>query len=96
MENCSVCGKELKSFIEIDSKKICPECFVCAGCGKSIAEEKYQNKDGKNYCQSCLKDMAPKCKICGKTIEGPVKKLGNDHYHPECLKCSSCGDVLTG
>jgi len=40
--------------------------------------------------------MAPTCKVCGKKIDGPVKKLGDDHYHPDCLKCSSCGGELKG
>jgi len=39
MEHCHECEGELKSFIEVDGHKICPACFKCAGCEKSIAEE---------------------------------------------------------
>ncbi|KAL7721807.1 hypothetical protein QTN25_001448 [Entamoeba marina] len=93
-DKCFVCGKEIdddEDPIDIMKGKylVHEECFNCASCGEPL--EKYFMKDKKLMCKECA---CPKCKECGKSIEGKIIRVDEDRYHPNCFKCPQCQAVI--
>ena len=93
--SCYVCQKQFEDDedpIEIMRGKflVHEECFVCASCKQPL--EKYFMKDKKLLCKECA---CPKCKECGKAVEGKIcRGAEEDRYHPDCFKCSQCQTVI--
>jgi len=75
---------------------------ICTKCKKNFADvtDIYIVK-GIKYCRACSqlalsdKPGGPKCAHCGLPLEMTIVKAANRKYHPECLRCSQCGSVLT-
>ena len=91
---CYVCKKPFEDDedpIEIMRGKymVHEDCFNCASCKEPL--EKYFVKEGKLLCKNCA---CPKCKECGKPIEGKIIHVDDDRYHPDCFKCPACGEVI--
>ena len=93
-EECFVCKKAFEDDEDpIDIMKgkylVHEECFICAQCKQPL--ERYFMKDKKLMCKECA---CPKCKECGKSIEGKICRVGDDRYHPDCFKCPKCQKVI--
>jgi len=70
---------------------------ACTSCG--LVTPNLFEDGGKPFCENCLKESgkADVCFGCGKAIlNGAVKKVKDVKYHPECLKCHTCSQVLSG
>ncbi len=95
---CVKCGKAIKgSYITTDKGAWHKKCFVCAGCGTSLAGKSHYEKNGNVYCQACYEGLfLTKCDICNKPIKGRylTDSWGNSYCAshrndlPECFFCS--------
>ncbi|ELP93386.1 hypothetical protein EIN_058010 [Entamoeba invadens IP1] len=93
-DKCYVCQKEFEDDedpIEIMKGKymVHEDCFVCSQCKAPL--DKYFMKEKKLMCKECA---CPKCKECGKSIEGKIIRVDEDRYHPDCFKCPLCHAVI--
>ncbi|XP_057306957.1 prickle planar cell polarity protein 3-like isoform X2 [Hydractinia symbiolongicarpus] len=71
-------------------------CFACENCNTSIANQAFQQKDGKRYCTPCYKDMYAKvCSACGDYIvNGEFYTVDTDNWHKDCFRCENCKEIL--
>lgn len=97
LDKCEKCKQPIKEkVVKAMGYSWHPEHFQCSECKTSIANEPYQEKDGKAVCQKCyLKKYAEKCKGCKKPIEGKVIVALDGSWHPECFKCIKCKKPIT-
>lgn len=71
------------------------ECFLCTGCSKQLAREKYTAVDNQPYCVGCYGRLfARRCVNCKLPITGvdDPKFIAFDgrQWHPGCFKCTKC------
>lgn len=69
----------------------------CSSCG--IVTPNLFEDEGKPFCEKCLatSGRADTCKGCGKAIlDGVIKKVKENKYHPDCLRCNVCSSVISG
>jgi len=80
-----------------DRKVYHSHCLTCSYCTNTI-EGKFFTQDGKIVCNVCaatqIEDKT--CDICEKKIDGDCLMSNGKHFHHDCMKCSICGDSLSG
>ncbi|KAF7253773.1 Four and a half LIM domains protein 5 [Varanus komodoensis] len=77
------------------------ECFLCTGCEKQLAGQRFISKDEHPYCLECFSRChAKKCVACSKPITafGGAKFISFEdrQWHSECFNCGKCGSSLVG
>ncbi|XP_059098199.1 PDZ and LIM domain protein Zasp-like isoform X1 [Tigriopus californicus] len=97
---CEKCRKKiLGNTLKAMNKTFCPECFVCAYCGKIFANSPFYLEDGLPYCEYDWNELfTTKCVSCGFPIEAGdrwVEAL-NNNYHSQCFNCTLCKKNLEG
>lgn len=103
---CKKCGKTLSGkFVKDGLKGYHPVCYKikngleCSYCSE-LLEDKWMVYENKKYHKGCLEyyidSIRPRCRICGKGIDGQYTKDNNGSYHTSCYrknilpKCSIC------
>jgi len=71
------------------------ECFKCCVCKRRI-DGKFFQKNGKPYCAKDYEKIVEECCVCKQPIKGDCIESGKKAYHPGCLKCFVCGEILRG
>lgn len=107
---CYECKKPLETVdgtITVSTNSWHEACFSCSNCRKLLAQDKKEETipcrlkpDGKILCLNCFddyeKETAILCTACNKPMKGTYLEITDEKkYHPECFKCSSCGDGLS-
>lgn len=102
-DQCSFCNEPItsESCFELDGKKIHQKCYVCPGGTDAVPHELTETDQvvpyqGKIMCLSHIEQVVPRevCSGCKQPIEGTYLKVESDKFHPQCFKCSECGDKL--
>ena len=104
MAVCKQCGQLIVGkYITALGAAWHPEHFVCAGCGRVIAEPSFHVYDGRPYHDTCYVDrFAPRCAYCNKPLVGQYVIHDDKSYHQNCYqdhvapKCAYCGKPLIG
>ncbi|KAJ3443389.1 lim zinc finger domain containing protein [Anaeramoeba flamelloides] len=96
---CSICDDVVISdFRFFSGKKVHRTCFACTNCNKQLRLGHLIKIDEKLLCESCgnLKTGIPtkKCGTCGKLASGRMIKIAGKEFHPNCLKCETCGKQI--
>ena len=68
-----------------------PEHFICAHCGKQIANESFHLDSGKPYCAQDYKELfCVKCCSCKQVIGGGDRWLEalDKPWHADCFRCA--------
>ena len=71
------------------------ECFKCCVCKRRI-DGKFFQKNGKPYCEKDYAKIVEECCVCKQPIKGDCIESGKKAYHPGCLKCFVCNEILRG
>jgi hypothetical protein len=71
------------------------ECFKCCVCKRRI-DGKFFQKNGKPYCEKDYAKIVEECCVCKQPIKGDCIESGTKAYHPGCLKCFVCQEILRG
>ena len=89
---CRGCGRALTgSYITALGYPWHEACFKCAGCGKTIAGQKFIEKGGRPYHEACYHAaFSPRCAGCGKPITDRYITALNKNWHPEHFVCAAC------
>lgn len=92
--NCNEIIQESDVF-EALGKQYHVKCFVCAFDGHEMKEEAFHVHEEKIYCPLHFKKLFVKlCDGCGEALEGQFMKIGTQHLHAKCFKCTTCKTVL--
>ena len=93
--HCHGCDKSVDpSFLKVGDKLYHKECFKCGECDTPL-DGKYHVLEGTPTCDGCWEKLAPKCFICKKKVlEKKIVAAHNIVFHPECFKCTKCGEQL--
>jgi len=92
-EKCAKCQKQIDGPVfEAMDQKFHLECFTCTAGNHAIGEAStFHVHENKVYCPQHFEELfLQKCKDCNKVITGQFIKILDDHFHPECWKCSKC------
>ena len=84
MEGCTAFGKVYHK-----------ECFKCSSCRRKI-DGKFFERSDKPYCDKCYAKITEICVECKQPIKGDCIEAGKNFYHPRCMRCFVCNDVLMG
>jgi len=90
---CAKCVLDIteKQCAVVDAKKYHVACFVCGGCAKPLAGQKFHKKENGVYCEECnLEKFAPNCAGCAKKIVGKHLVVEEKRWHNECFVCFYC------
>jgi len=64
-----------------------PEHFTCTECTTKLGGE-FMSVEDKVYCKECATNLFAKtCETCDKAIVNGGIKMGEKHFHSECLNC---------
>jgi len=97
-EKCAKCQKQIDGAVfEAMDQKFHLECFTCTAGNHVIGEAStFHVHENKVYCPQHFEELfLQKCKECNKVITGQFIKILDDHFHPECWKCSKCKKNIT-
>jgi hypothetical protein len=97
-ERCAKCQKQIDGAVfEAMEQKFHLECFTCSAGNHAFSEAAtFHVHENKVYCPPHFEELfLQKCKECGKGITGQYTKILDDHFHPECWKCSKCKKNIT-
>eukprot|EP00090_Calanus_glacialis_P039535 TRINITY_DN6882_c0_g1_i4.p1 TRINITY_DN6882_c0_g1~~TRINITY_DN6882_c0_g1_i4.p1 ORF type:complete len:478 (-),score=147.06 TRINITY_DN6882_c0_g1_i4:159-1592(-) len=93
---CYGCSEEVQSGgCTANGRTFHKECFKCSNC-KKMLEEKFFTAEDEPLCENCYKVDDKTCDICSKAIAGDCLMSKGKHFHQDCMKCSVCGEVLSG
>ncbi|WP_330927182.1 protein DA1 [Candidatus Sororendozoicomonas aggregata] len=97
MATCKRCKKPITgNYVTALGEPWHSQCFVCAGCKKSISDQEFLSFSGLPYHSHCLR-----CQGCGLSITANYVKHNHFPWHPRCYKhqshppCSICRKPLT-
>jgi len=97
LPTCGTCGKGINSaYCEALGKTYHKEHFCCSNCNVSLAEQEFYQKNGKLFCDVCLKQISPRCHSCGKSITNKIITAQDKQFHPEHFICNLCFNSLEG
>ncbi|XP_040570094.1 uncharacterized protein [Lepeophtheirus salmonis] len=93
---CGICNKVVTlegctAFGKVFHK----DCFKCCVCKKKI-DGKFFERDGKPYCSKDFQKITETCCVCNQPIKGDSVASNKKVYHPGCMTCFMCGEVLRG
>ena len=92
---CTKCKKEILSNpLLVKEKHWHPQCFSCDNCSRQLDTSKYFDKDGKSFCDKCIRIVGLNCKKCSKPISGKYTKALGNYYHTEHFTCYYCSKPL--
>ncbi|MBE3557845.1 MAG: protein DA1 [Ktedonobacteraceae bacterium] len=98
---CQGCGQPIQGrYLTALNATWHPEHFVCAACGRPIAEASFQVHQGAPYHASCyMQQIAPRCVYCGKPLMEKylIDYWGNyfcAHHQNEYPACAYCGRLV--
>jgi len=109
LNTCETCGKlvegegvimeekEGSTNREKRKKKVYhQECLNCSYCSKAILGKFFKIGDSV-VCNSCakLEGGHDACHACGQEVAGDCVLSDGKTFHPLCMKCSVCGDILS-
>ncbi|CAO3591494.1 unnamed protein product [Absidia cylindrospora] len=68
------------------------KCFVCTKCSKPVDcnGNLLLLTDGRPVCEDC----SYTCTVCKKAIHNEAIMTGEEVYHAECFRCTSCHDKI--
>ncbi|XP_028407500.1 PDZ and LIM domain protein 7-like isoform X2 [Dendronephthya gigantea] len=96
--HCDVCNQAIVGpCVKAIGKMFHPEHFICAHCGKQIANESFHLDSGKPYCAQDYKELfCVKCCSCKQVIGGGDRWLEalDKPWHADCFRCAVCGSNL--
>jgi len=97
---CKRCNKAVvEKVIRFDDGTWHPDCFICAGCRKSLEGQEITTVDGQPMCKNCyMNRFSEKCHNCNTMISPgqAFMDVGDGKIHAECFKCTDCGRKLAG
>ncbi|XP_068085141.1 paxillin [Anabrus simplex] len=74
-----------------------PEHFICHGCKKPITGGKFNQHEGKPYCEADFVEMyLKKCAACGKPIKDKMIIAMDKNWHEDHFVCEQCKKPLGG
>jgi len=94
---CSRCGKPLngKRRRSIGIQNFHLPCFRCAGCGKSLREQRAHIRDQLLWCEKDYgRRFSEICCFCHQPVTGELVTAGGKSYHRKHLKCNACGKLV--
>ena len=96
MLRCARCKKQINgSYVNALKKAWHRECFRCEGCGRSIQESSFSQKEGKVYHRECYQKLFhPRCAKCDQVIIGAYTTALGKNWHPEHFTCTVCQKPL--
>ncbi|MBN3318218.1 FHL2 protein, partial [Atractosteus spatula] len=105
--HCSSCKKAITTGgVTYNDKPWHRECFLCIGCKKQLAGQRFTSRDQFPYCLDCFSNLyAKKCAGCTKPITilflsglAGVKYISFEErqWHSECFSCMKCSVSLVG
>lgn len=91
---CGMCNKPIQedgctAFGKVYHKA----CFKCHACKQKI-QGKFFERGGKPYCEKDYIKLADACSSCGLPVKGDCIESSGKVFHPGCMKCYVCGDLL--
>jgi len=93
---CYGCSEEVQSGgCTANGRTFHKECFKCSNC-KKMLEEKFFTAEAEPLCENCYKVEDKTCDVCSRAIAGDCLMSKGKHFHQDCMKCSVCGEVLSG
>ena len=97
-EPCSICGVVHKSeeLVELDGKKLCPECLaretlVCSHCWERIWNVDNCGTLSMPLCQNCYDEHYTSCTECGRIINREDAYYEDGADEPYCYRCYESG-----
>lgn len=103
--DCKGCGKPItgKSVSSADGRltgRYHKECFVCRTCRDPFPSAEFYVIRDAPYCEEHyhrLNNSVCASRECGRGIEGQfLETERKQKFHPNCLRCNSCREVLKG
>lgn len=98
---CKQCGQPVwGNYLSALGATWHPEHFVCAACGRPIAEASFQVNEGRPYHVACYSErIAPRCAFCGDPLTGEylIDHWGTQYckrHQGEYPHCSFCGRLV--
>uniref|UniRef100_A0A914D7W6 LIM zinc-binding domain-containing protein n=1 Tax=Acrobeloides nanus TaxID=290746 RepID=A0A914D7W6_9BILA len=95
---CEYCGGFFTPgvpYVHVDGLRFHKDCFCCAQCFEPLLDQLFFNFEGRMYCSYDFeRNYAPLCQNCKEYILGSVIKTLKGNYHPECLKCDECKEII--
>ena len=92
---CPQCGKKVTgSKIEALGAGFHPECLICSACYQIIPENELVCESDLLLHKKCHKELyCERCAVCNDFIDENIAMHACDKaYHPECFRCTKCGD----
>ena len=85
MPTCAGCHRRITgSYITALGRSWHQRCFVCAGCGQSIAQQRFLEHQGEPYHANCYHQrFSPRCSGCGQ-INASLARGARMWVCPEC------------
>ncbi|CAH2252645.1 four and a half LIM domains 2 [Pelobates cultripes] len=99
---CKSCKKAITSGgISFQDQPWHSDCFMCTGCKRKLAGEKFTSREDMPYCMDCFGNLyAKKCTACAKpiTAQGGAKYISFEdcQWHSDCFICAKCTTSLVG
>jgi paxillin len=97
-ETCAKCGQRIEGQVfEALDRKYHLDCFTCSVNDHKIGEGvNFHVYDDKVYCPQHFEELfLQRCAGCNTIIKGQYVKVLDQHFHPQCWKCSDCGTVIS-
>ena len=104
MENCTKCSRPVSEdqvFYACNSESnlpFHPSCLACQTCQKSfdLNSDIFVNNSDVFCYDHYLQQFGPQCQSCEEFFqkEDLSVKISGKFYHPKCLKCTECSEVL--
>ncbi|KAM3173511.1 hypothetical protein ACTXT7_012370 [Hymenolepis weldensis] len=89
---CAKCAKPFTagSILNALEKRWHPECFVCAGCKRQLANQSFHCKDEVPYCVNCWKEkFQPRCSYVYITFNIKFTEEGEEVHEIRVLFSSN-------
>jgi len=95
-KKCSACHQALSDDgVFALGKLFHKSCFRCKNCKKKLGQ-RFFTLQGSPSCANCYKAGKEVCAECGDKISDDHISCSNKLYHPHCMKCQVCGEVVRG
>eukprot|EP00727_Mastigamoeba_balamuthi_P012077 m51a1_g7492 hypothetical protein (500) ;mRNA; r:251831-254379 len=96
-ELCARCKLPITGdYIVVNGQKMHPEHYRCEICGAEFLGGNCKEWENKNYCLECFEKLIKTvCAGCNKPIVGRSINAMLRLWHPECLTCTICKEILT-